>query len=427
MGDLLGGTTGQILSKNSNTNMDFTWITNDVGDITAVTAGTGISGGGTSGAVTITNSMATEIAAKGDLIVGTGSATFDNLAAGANGETLVADSSTSTGLRYTAGNPIPNPTLNSCFDVWQRGTSFTPANSTYTADRWAYFGQNSTNFTIERVATSDTTNLPFVQYAARVKRASGATSTNQQYLIQSFESANSIPFAGRTVTYSFYARAGANYSAASNALFAYIATGTGTDQNALSGYTGSATPISTTVTLTTTWQRFTVTGTLAATTTELATAFIYTPSGTAGANDFFEVTGVQIDIGSVALPIRRNGATIQGELAACQRYFEAQTDSSGGIDGNQSLGTFITTTTALGIVYYTPKRKSPSTTLAAGNLEAATPGGILSMSSIIFGNYGGPTTTSQSIVGTVSSTTSGTGCLIRSGSSAYSIWIDAEL
>jgi len=48
MGDLLGGSTGQILSKASNANMDFTWVTNDVGDITAVTAGTGISGGGTS-------------------------------------------------------------------------------------------------------------------------------------------------------------------------------------------------------------------------------------------------------------------------------------------------------------------------------------------------------------------------------------------
>lgn len=41
--DLKGGTTGQILSKNSNTDLDYTWINNDQGDITAVNAGTGIS------------------------------------------------------------------------------------------------------------------------------------------------------------------------------------------------------------------------------------------------------------------------------------------------------------------------------------------------------------------------------------------------
>jgi hypothetical protein len=100
--DLKGGTTGQVLSKNSNTDMDFTWVTDAAGDITGVTAGTGISGGGTSGTVTITNSMATEIAAKGDLIVGTGSQTFDNLTVGTNGHTLVADSTTATGLKWAA-------------------------------------------------------------------------------------------------------------------------------------------------------------------------------------------------------------------------------------------------------------------------------------------------------------------------------------
>jgi|LakMenEpi03Aug12_release.lakeMendotaPanAssembly.Ray.scaffolds.fasta_scaffold437515_1 hypothetical protein len=93
--DLKGGTTGQILSKTSNTDMDFTWIANDVGDITAVSAGTGISGGGTSGAITITNSMATEITAAGDIIVGTGSGTFDNLPIGTTGQVLTADTTVS--------------------------------------------------------------------------------------------------------------------------------------------------------------------------------------------------------------------------------------------------------------------------------------------------------------------------------------------
>lgn len=53
MADLLGGTSGQILAKNSNTNMDFVWITNDVGDITAVNTNSPLTGGGTSGALTL--------------------------------------------------------------------------------------------------------------------------------------------------------------------------------------------------------------------------------------------------------------------------------------------------------------------------------------------------------------------------------------
>lgn len=71
------------------------WVGVATGDITAVTAGTGISGGGTSGAVTITNSMATEITAAGDIIVGTGSGAFDNLPIGTTGQVLTADTTVS--------------------------------------------------------------------------------------------------------------------------------------------------------------------------------------------------------------------------------------------------------------------------------------------------------------------------------------------
>ena len=264
----------------------------------------------------------TIIDAKGDLIAGTAADTAARLAVGANGETLVADSSTSTGLRYTAGNPIPNPVLNSAYQVWQRGTSFAISAGvvTYVADRWCCLNSN-TGSTVSRQTTSDTTNLPFIQYCARLARNSGTTNTGSIQITQSFETVNSLPFAGKTVTMSFYARAGANFSAASNQIVTYLITGTGTDQNHPSGYTGQATPVASTATLTTTWQRFTFTATIAATATEIAVNTGYAPVGTAGANDYYEVTGWQIDVGSVALPFRTNGATIQGELAACQRYY----------------------------------------------------------------------------------------------------------
>jgi len=101
---LLGGTTGQVLSKTSATNMAFTWVTPQVGDITAVTAGTGISGGGTSGDVTVTNSMATAYTTKGDLVPATGSAAFARLGVGTNGQVLTADSTAATGIKWAAAS-----------------------------------------------------------------------------------------------------------------------------------------------------------------------------------------------------------------------------------------------------------------------------------------------------------------------------------
>jgi hypothetical protein len=206
--------------------------------------------------------------------------------------------------------------------IWQRGTSFTVASGTptYTADRWLAY-RNATNQVVSRQVTGDTTNLPFIQYCARVQRTAGDTSTVNLQINNTFESVNSIPFAGKTITVSFYARKGANFSEATSNLTVYGLSGTGTDQSPISGFTGASVFLGVTATLTTTWQRFSSTATMASNATQLNLQAFYTPTGTAGAADFFEITGVQVDVGSVPLPFRTNGATLQGELAACQRYY----------------------------------------------------------------------------------------------------------
>ena len=150
------------------------------GDIEGVTAGTGISGGGTSGTVTITNSMATAIDAKGDLIVGTGADTFARLAVGTNGHTLVADSSVSpTGLKWavdpvadvvttagdllygTAADTVTRLGIGTAGQVLQ-------VNSGATAPEWAtaasgstFAGCSLTKSTGQSVATATTVILTF--------------------------------------------------------------------------------------------------------------------------------------------------------------------------------------------------------------------------------------------------------------------------
>jgi hypothetical protein len=144
--DLKGGTTGQILSKASNADMDFVFITNDIGDITGVTASSPLTGGGTSGAITvgIQDALTTQkgavqlsdststtssilaatptavksaydladaavakstVDAKGDLLAGTADNTIARLAVGTNGHVLTADSVETTGMKWAAIPP----------------------------------------------------------------------------------------------------------------------------------------------------------------------------------------------------------------------------------------------------------------------------------------------------------------------------------
>jgi len=141
MADLKGGTTGQILSKTTNTDMDFPWVSANPGDITGVTATSPLTGGGTSGDVTVgiqdattavkgavqlsdsTSTTSSVLAStptavksaydlanaavakstfttKGDIVAATAASTISRLGVGTNGQVLTADSTASTGIKW---------------------------------------------------------------------------------------------------------------------------------------------------------------------------------------------------------------------------------------------------------------------------------------------------------------------------------------
>jgi hypothetical protein len=101
------------------------------GDIEGVTAGVGISGGGTSGTVTITNDMATTITASGDIVVGTGSGTYDNLPIGTTGQILTADTTVSP-YKVKWAAPAGGASFVGCAVYKGSGTAQTINNTTTT-------------------------------------------------------------------------------------------------------------------------------------------------------------------------------------------------------------------------------------------------------------------------------------------------------
>jgi hypothetical protein len=262
-------------------------------------------------------------------------------------------------------SPNKNFVINGAFDIWQRGTSFSANNNTllYTADRWALWCEGGATLPI--TVTQQPANLTGFTYCARVARNSSFVGgSGRQYIGRSFESLNDVvPWQGKTLTLSFYARAGSGYSSAGNILWTYFTSGTGID----TGFTaepGSSSVYTQNNILTTNWQRYTLVVPVPSGNTAARVFFSSAPTGSSSTNDYFEVTGVQIEIGSVATPFSRARGDLQGELAACQRYFERIGQNSFSPYGTGLCGS---TTTARVNVTCQPKRVLVSVTYGAAN------------------------------------------------------------
>jgi len=214
--------------------------------------------------------------------------------------------------------------INGNMDIWQRANSGTVDGSLYyiSVDRWmvrTVVVGGSVTVSKQSIVSSDS-GAPRLKYCARVARNNNDTS--QLQFVQMVESIDAVKFAGMSVTLSFYARKHANWTAQNSNLNAVLYEGTGTDEKWYS-YTNSNVAINSNATLTTSWQRFNFTTTLRSTTTEFAVYFEFAGVGTNPTNDYFEITGVQLELGSVATPFEYR--PFAEELALCQRYYEVGT------------------------------------------------------------------------------------------------------
>ena len=247
------------------------------------------------------------LTAKGDLF--TYSTAPARLAVGPDGSSIVADSSTATGLRYTGNFAAgKNQCINGAFNVWQRGTSF--AGNVYTADRWTT--QTNKTLTVSQQAfTAGTAPVAGYESAFFLRQAYSADGS---YGALQTKLEDVRLFAGQTITLSYWAKADATYSNTPSV-----------SQNFGSGGSSGVGTNGTTHNITTSWTRYSSVITvpsISGKTIGTSSFFMLQPIliESAGARTI-DIWGVQVEAGSVATAFQTATGTIQGELAACQRYY----------------------------------------------------------------------------------------------------------
>jgi hypothetical protein len=374
--------------------------------------------------MTKARSNAVANAAKGDLTVGNGTDLSGILAAGSNGDTLVADSSTSTGLRY---NPTmsagKNFLINGNFDIWQRGTSFSnPSNVAYTADRWNNGGNAGGTTTISQ----QTTGVPVgAQYCIRTAYGASSSYSSKSQII---ETLNTSQLWGKTVTLSVKLRRNASFASNLRVLLRKSVTVDAAQGSTWVEITSVQVANASLPTGTTSadWYTYSVTVAIPQDGTANSLQFFVSEVSVGASGEYWEMAQAQLELGSVATTFTRTGGTIQGELAACRYYysrFDSQT--AAGNDGNFSTGVVYSSTVPL-IPFSFPQMRVRPSFSASGSFELITGGAVTGISSL---SSGGAEITNFSvqITGTVSGLTAGQACVLRTGVATGIIELSAEL
>jgi hypothetical protein len=300
------------------------------------------------------------LTAKGDLF---GYSTAPaRLAVGNDGETLVADSSATTGLRwqgdYAAGK---NKLINGDFGIWQRGTTFTdPAGGSYLADRMRYSTSTAAagSITISQQTFTPGT-APVAGYEAQYFLRSVLTTVGSATAIFFTNMVEDVrTLAGQTATFSFWAKSDSNRTQPAPTI----------EQQFGSGGSSAVDTTLTSFNTTTSWQRFSFTLTLPSisgktigTGNHLRVRILQNLTS----GNTLDIWGEQLEAGSVATAFQTATGTLQGELAACQRYYFV---SSGG-----QVATAIATTD----VY-----------LSIPNVMRASPTVVTPLTAVILDRYG---------------------------------------
>jgi hypothetical protein len=263
------------------------------------------------------------------------------------------------------GQAGKNKLINGDFNINQRAFTSVTTTNTYTFDRWVTTLADGTVTYTPQVFTPGT--APVAGYEStnflRCVTTGQTLTTAEARIIQKIENVRS--FAGQPVTISFWAKAA-----------------TGTPSIALElvqsfGTSGSASVtgiIATKQAITTGWARYSWTGTVPSisgktvgTTNDALQVIIWLSAGSSFnartdslgiQSNTFDIWGVQVEYGSKATPFQTATGTIQGELAACQRYYWRQSPGNSGV--LSTFGTAKSTTAAVfSIMCPTTMRKGP--------------------------------------------------------------------